>query len=152
MWTETQTYWYQLTPNPIGFLSRNEGLSITSWCRSSHLSSIWNCIPTFSPIQPVPWHKNSLKYIHLSHPTSLSPFPLSIPSYLLILHLVLFYSWQKPLCSLKAPVISSISTDSFCSSDVYRGESGRFRSLPLILKYFLSTYLSRFFFYTNISL
>ena len=39
------------------------------------------------------------------------------------------------------------SLGSLCSSDVYRRESGRFRTLPFFLTFFLSFHLSRFSFY-----
>ena len=42
-----------------------------------------------------------------------------------------------------------LSLRSFCSSDVYRRESGRCHSLPFFLKYFSSFYLSRFSFYIS---
>ena len=41
-------------------------------------------------------------------------------------------------CKSRVLIFLQFSPDSFCSSDVYRCESGRCCSLPLILKYFLS--------------
>ena len=46
-------------------------------------------------------------------------------------------------------LINPLSSWSVCSSDVYRHEAGRCRSLSFILIYFLSFYLSRFSFYIN---
>ena len=50
----------------------------------------------------------------------------------------------QPTLWLKAPVISSISSDSFGSWNVYRHESGRCCSLPFILTIFLISCLTRF--------
>ena len=66
-----------------------------------------------------------------------------------------FISCRSRLQLIKATVQAEsyfhrlISSSSFCSSDVYRHESGICRSLLFFFKYFLSFYLSRFFFYIN---
>ena len=60
------------------------------------------------------------------------------------------FSWWRPQCGQKASSIYLRSSSSFCSSNVYRQQSGWCRNLYSILTHFLAFNLSRFSFYINI--
>ena len=146
-WLWTLTYQYPSTPNPTSSLSRNAGPSVSSTNSlmppRPHLPPIWNGISTCSKISPIPWYQHSIASLGPSPPLLLPVSPLAAPAntlFSLLLQLMKAIVFAERSCyffifhrTLSVPAMST----------------RRFRSLPYILKYSLSFYLSRFSFYSR---